>query len=59
MAAKIDIDALKIFKKSSIVRLKIGKKLKIASFNTGFTISKKRVFFDLFTFEKFLNLLLL
>ena len=42
------------------MRLKIGKKLKTASLNSKFTGSKKKtVYFDLFTFEKFWNLLLL
>ena len=41
MAAKIDIDALKIFTKSEQMRLNIGKKLKTASLNSKFTGSKK------------------
>ena len=41
MAAKIDIDALKIFTKSKQMRLNIGKKLKTASLNSRFTGSKE------------------
>ena len=38
------------------VRLNIGKKLKTASLNSRFTGSKKEVYIDLLTFEKFCNL---
>ena len=41
MVAKLDIDALKIKKKQKQMRLKIGKKLKTACFNSKFTASKK------------------
>ena len=41
MAAYIDIDAGKIFKKSR-TRLKIGKRLKTAGLNSRFTGSKQR-----------------
>ena len=41
MAAEIDIDALKISKKSRKMRLKIGKKLKTASLSSRFTGSEK------------------
>ena len=41
MAAKMDIDALKILKKSRTMRPKIGKKLKTASLNLKFSGSKK------------------
>ena len=35
------------------MRLNIGKKLKTAGLNSRFTGSKKEVYFDLLTFEKF------
>ena len=35
------------------LRLNIGKKLKTASLNSGFTGSKKEVYFDVLTFEEF------
>ena len=41
MAAKINIDALKIFTKSEQMRLNIGKKLKTVSLNSKFTGSNK------------------
>ena len=53
MPVEIDIDALKIFTKSEQMRLNIGKKLKTASLNSRFTGSKKEVYFDLISFEKF------
>ena len=55
MPAEIDIDALKIFTKSRTneTKINIGKKLKTASLNSTFTGSKKQVYFDLLTFEKF------
>ena len=43
MAAKIDINALKIYKKNQKqMRLKIGKKLKTANCNSKFTDLRKR-----------------
>ena len=53
MPAEIDIDALKIFTKSKQMRLNIAKKLKTASLNSRLTGSKKEVYFNLLTFEKF------
>ena len=35
------------------MRLNIGKKLKTANLNSRYTGSKKEVYFDLLTFEKF------
>ena len=56
MPAKIDIDALKIFKNQEQMRLNIGKKLKTASLNSRFTGCKKEKRIDLLTFENFLVL---
>ena len=60
MVAKIDIDALKIF---FLIKNKRGWKLaknqKQPVLTLDLLILKKTVYFDLFTFEKFWNLLLL
>ena len=57
MTAEIDIDALKIFTKSRTNEaINIGKKLKTDNLNSRFTGSKKEMYFDLLTFEKFWNL---
>ena len=53
MPAEIDIDAFKIFTKSRTNETEYWKKLKTASLNSRFTGSKKEVYFDLLTFEKF------
>ena len=53
MPAEIDIDALKFFTKSRTNETEYWKKLKTASLNSRFTGSKKEVYFDLLTFEKF------
>ena len=57
MPAEIDIDALnKVLQNLEQMRLNIGKKLKTASLDSRFTGSKKEVYLDLLTFEKFWNL---
>ena len=53
MPAEIDIDAPKIFTKSRTNETEYWKKLKTACLNSRFTGSKKQVYFDLLTFEKF------
>ena len=54
MPAEIDIDALnKVLQNLEQMRLNIGKKLKTASLDSRFTGSKKEVYLDLLTFEKF------
>ena len=53
MLAEIDIDALKIFQNQEQIILNIGIQLKTASLNSRFTSSKKEVYFDLLTLEKF------
>ena len=51
MIAKIDIDAIKIFKRNQEqMRLKIGKNLKTASHYSIYTGSKKEKFFRLLNF---------
>ena len=53
MPAEIDIDALKIFTKSRTNETEYWQKIKTVSLNSRFTGSKKEVYFDLLTFEKF------
>ena len=53
MPAEIDIDALKIPTKSRTNETECWQKIKTASLNSRFTGSKKEVYFDLLTFEKF------
>ena len=44
---------LKFLQNQEQMGLNIGKKLKTVSLNSRFTGSKKEVYFDLLTFEKF------
>ena len=53
MPAEIDIDALKIFTKSRTYETEYWQKIKNSSLNSRFAGSKKEVYFDLLTFEKF------
>ena len=52
MAAKIDIDALKVLKKSRTRRLKIGKKLKTVSLNSIFFGFKKEEYTSTYSLLK-------
>ena len=53
MPVEIDMMLSKFLQNQEQMSLNIGKNFKTASLNSRFTGSKKEVYFDLLTFEKF------